>query len=146
MVAEYGHTSRPWPYPDQAAYASRLFQTPYRSQTARYGRLLEDIRNDTQRLEPFFGSARIVADMDRKRGQSLSYVTGLTSEEYDNTVSRIRENQAIVMWVQESMQERAASYRMALERLVIAAPSPMAVEVERALTLLQHRASSAYAS
>ena len=142
VLADYGATGRPWPYPDRAAYASRLFQTAYRSQTARYARLMEDIRNDVQRMDPFFASARIVADMDRKRGQSLAYVNGLTNEEHDNTVSRIRENEAIVRWVQQSVQERAASYRMALERLVIAAPSPMAVEAERALTLMQQRANA----
>ena len=142
VAAEYGRTGRPWPYPDRAAYASRLFQTPYRSQTARYSKLMEDIRNDVQRMGPFFASARIVADMDRKRGQRLAYVSGLANEEYDNTVSRIRENEAVVRWVQESVQERATSYRLALERLVIAAPSPMAVEAERALALLQQRANS----
>ncbi len=42
-------------------------------------------------------------------------------------------------WVQESLQERAESYRIALERMVIAAPSPVAVEAERALSLLQQR-------
>ena len=39
----------PWPYPDRSAYASRLFTTAYRSQTARYNRLIEDIRNDVMR-------------------------------------------------------------------------------------------------
>jgi hypothetical protein len=141
VISEYGLSSRPWPYPDRAAYASRLFQTPYRSQTARYGRLIEDIRNDVSRLDPFFASARIVSDMDKKRDRSLAYVSGLTQEEHANTVNRIRENEAIVLWVRESVRERVESYRIALERLVIAAPSPMAVEAERALALLQQRAA-----
>ena len=34
-------------------YASHLFQTAYRSQTARYNKLIEDIRNDVIRIEPF---------------------------------------------------------------------------------------------
>lgn len=140
VISEYGLSSRPWPYPDRAAYASRLFQTAYRSQTARYGRLIEDIRNDVTRLDLFFGSARIVSDLDRKRDKSLAYVSALTQEEHANTVTRMRENEAIVRWVQESVNERIASYRIALERMVIAAPSPIAVEAERALTLLQQRA------
>jgi hypothetical protein len=41
--------------------------------------------------------------------------------------------------VRGSLAERAASYKIALERLVIAAPSPVAVEAERSLTLLQQR-------
>ena len=40
------------------------------------------------------------------------------------------------------MNERVASYRIALERLVIAAPSPVAVEAERSLTLLEQRAAA----
>ena len=53
------------------AYASRLFQTAYRSQTARYNKLIEDIRNDVVRLDPFFSVAHYVADMDRKREKAL---------------------------------------------------------------------------
>ena len=33
VLGEVGAGSRPWPYPDRAAYASRLFTTAYRSQT-----------------------------------------------------------------------------------------------------------------
>jgi len=64
-IGEVGAGSRPWPYPDRSAYASRLFTTAYRSQTARYNRLIEDVRNDGMRVDPFFGSARYVVDMDR---------------------------------------------------------------------------------
>jgi hypothetical protein len=41
--------------------------------------------------------------------------------------------------VRAALHERAASYQIALERLVIAAPSPNAVEAERSLALLQQR-------
>jgi hypothetical protein len=142
VLRNAGLTSRPWPYPDRAAYASRLFQTAYRSQDARYNRLVEDIRNDVTRLDPFYRTAQTVTDRDQRRGRSLAYVSELSREEHQNTVTRMRENEAIIRWVGESVRERIASYRIALERLVIAAPSPMAVEAERALTLLQQRASA----
>ncbi|HEX3996413.1 MAG TPA: hypothetical protein VHX39_35020, partial [Acetobacteraceae bacterium] len=132
VVGEVGAGSRPWPYPDRAAYASRLFTTAYRSQTARYNRLMEDIRNDVVRLDPFFSSARYVIEMDRKREKALNYVHGLTQEEQDNTIQRMAENRNIVLWVKASLHERCESYRLALERMVIAAPSPLAVEAERA--------------
>jgi hypothetical protein len=141
-LAEWGGASRPYPYPDRAGYASRLFQTAYRSQTARYNKLIEDIRNDVTRLEPFFSAARYVTDMDRKREKALAYVSNLTQEEQVNTTQRIRENRNIVDWVQGALIERAAAYKVALERLVIAAPSQSAVEAERALALLQQRMSS----
>jgi hypothetical protein len=134
-LAQHGLAARPWPYPDRAAYASRLFQTPYRSQVARYNKLIEDIRLDVARLDPFFAAARHVSDMDRKRERSLAYVTNLSPEERHNTLQRIEENKAIVKWTQASLHERVASYQLALERLVIAAPSQVAVAAERAITL-----------
>jgi nitrate reductase assembly molybdenum cofactor insertion protein NarJ len=140
VLGEHGLKSRPWPYPDRGAYASRLFQTAYRSQTARYNKLIEDVRNDLMRIDPFFMAARYVADMDRKREQSMRHVSHLTEEERANTVQRMEENRAIVLWVQEALHERAASYRIALERLVIAAPAPVAVEAERTIILLEQRA------
>jgi hypothetical protein len=45
----------------------------------------------------------------------------------------------VVGWVQQSLINRAAAYRYALERLVIATPTPLAVDTERSLTLLQTR-------
>lgn len=142
VLAEHGLAPRPWPHPDRAAYASRLFQTAYRSQMARYNKLMEDMRNDIVRIEPFFAVARHVANMDGKREKGLAYVSGLTAEERHNTLQRIAENRAIVRWVGDSLNERVASYRIALERLVIAAPSPVAVDAERTLTLLQQRISA----
>jgi hypothetical protein len=141
-LGEFGAGRRDWPYPDRSAYASRLFTTAYRSQTARYNRLIEDIRNDVIRLDPFFAAARYVLDMDRKRERSMAYVSRLTEEERVNTLNRMEENRNVVLWVQGSLQERAASYRLALERMVIAAPSPVAVEAERALNLLSQRLAS----
>jgi len=139
VLGEYDLKNQPWPYPDRAAYALRLMQTAYRSQTARYNKLIEDIRNDVVQLDPFFAAAHYVADMDSKREKSLAYVSRLTPQERNEALKRIGENRAIVLWVRGSLAERAASYKIALERLVIAAPSPVAVEAERSLTLLQQR-------
>jgi hypothetical protein len=141
VLGEHGLGNRDWPYPDRVAYASRLFTTAYRSQTARYNKLIEDIRNDTMRLDPFFATARYVGEMDNKRERAMAYVSQLTEEERANTVQRMAENRNIVRWVQGSLHERAASYKLALERMVIAAPSPVAVEAERALGLLEKRIS-----
>jgi hypothetical protein len=42
----------------------------------------------------------------------------------------------VIGWVQRALIERSLAYCYALQRLVIATPAPMAVEVERSLTLL----------
>jgi hypothetical protein len=102
-----------------------------------YARLTDDIRNDTERIDPFVAAAGKVIDLDRKREQSLAYVSTLAVEEVANAKARIAENVLIVDWVRWCLTERAAAYRFALERLVIATPSPKAVDAERALVELE---------
>ena len=142
VLGEYGMTRvfrSDWYFCDPTAYAARLMTAYVRSETTRYARLNEDIRNDVVRIDSFFTLARRVVDIDRKREQSLAYVSALSEAEIANAQARVGENILTVGWVQRSLVERVASYRFALERLVIVTPSPMAVEVERSLTLLQAR-------
>ena len=95
------------------------------------------IRNDVLRIEPFFSVAQRVIDIDRKREKSLSYVAVLSAAKIANAKARMAENFLVVAWVQQSLTERAAAYRFALERLIVAVPSPFGIEAERSLTLLQ---------
>jgi hypothetical protein len=141
VLREFGYNRQDRSYPRPSEYASRLLTTAYRSQTARYNRLIEDIRSDVIRLDPFFATAHYVIDMDVKREKSLAYVANVTNDARASALQRIAENRAIVQWVEGSLQERAAAYKIALDRMVIAAPSPVAVEAERALTLLHQRIS-----
>jgi len=119
------------------AYANHLLSEAYRSPSARYEKLTDDIRDDTTRLPQFFETAGRVVDMDGKRRKSLAYISGLTEGERLNARRRIEENARIVGMVRASLAERASAYRFALERLVVSTPSPQAVEVERALNQLQ---------
>jgi len=140
VLAEYGLTGvSDMPYPDRSAYATRLLSTPVRSHTARYAKLIEDVRNDVVRVDPFFAVARYVVDMDKKREQGLSRFTASNKDSRDDARARIAENVAVIAWVQKSLRAREASYQLALERLVVEAPSPMAAEAERSLTLMQTR-------
>ena len=124
---------------DCFAYARRLVAIPARSETMRYARLQDDIRNDLVRLDDFVPLVRRVADMDRKRDQSLAYVSGLQPWELAKAKERIFENGRIIARVHRALDERAACYRFTLERLVISAPSPAAAPVERALNELIKR-------
>jgi hypothetical protein len=142
VLNEWGmtHYFRPeWYHCDPTAYAARLMNAYVRSETARYFRLNEDIRNDVGRIQPFFAVARRVLEMDGKREQTLPSVAVLSEPEVANAKARIGENVLVVGWVQTSLAQRAESYRFALERLFVAVPSPPAVEVERSLTLLLTR-------
>jgi hypothetical protein len=140
VLAEYGVIGAAnTPYPDRSAYAEKLLSTPVRSHTARYAKLVEDIRNDVGRIDPFFSVARYVIDMDRKREQSLKRFAVANKNSREDARARVAENIAVIDWVQKSMYARARSYQLALERLVVESPSPMAAEGERSLTLLQTR-------
>lgn len=121
---------------DRTAYAKNLLETPFRSATARYNKLSDDIRNDIVRVEPFMTVARTVADLDMKRHKSMQYVAQLGRGEEVNAFRRMRENRLLVEWVEQSLVDRAAEYRFALERLVIAYPSRSAVDAEQALNHL----------
>jgi hypothetical protein len=122
---------------DRTAYFNHLMGVNDRSSAARYAQLIEDIRNDSTRLPQFFETAGRVLDLDGKRRKSMAYVSSLSDHERNEALTRIRENARIVAMVRTSLTQRTASYRYALERLVIMIPSPQAADTERALNRLQ---------
>jgi hypothetical protein len=121
---------------DHTEYARMLLWTPSRSE-ASYNRLLEDMAGDGHLVGPFVAVACTIADLDFKRERSLAYVSELSEGEAANAFGRIRENRMVTEWVHRALHGRLASYRYALERLVIAVPSPLAIEAERAHKRLQ---------
>jgi hypothetical protein len=108
-----------------------------RSPSAAYARLIDDIRNDTTRLSQFFETAGRVIDIDQKRQKSLAYVSPLNKAERANALRRVRENINVLDIVRISLANRVASYRFALEHLVIMTPQIQAVDAERLLNQLQ---------
>jgi len=122
---------------DHRKYLDRIMEECHRSISAVYARLIDDIRNDTTRLSQFFETAGRVIDIDQKRQKSLAYVPVLSKGELANALRRIRENVHVVDIVHISLANRVASYRFALEHLVIMTPSVQAVEAERLLNQLQ---------
>jgi hypothetical protein len=124
---------------DRAAYWRNLHEDERRSEASAYSKLITDAREDVIRLEPFFAIAARVADMDRKRDAVLALASSSDTGERSNARRRNQDNIAIVMRVCRALGERMISYNYALERLVIQAPSSMAADGERALTLLHTR-------
>lgn len=124
-------------YYDHTEYARMLLWTPARSEASSYNRLIEDLDSDGRLVGPFVAVACAVADLDLKRERSFAYVSELSEGEAGNAFGRIRENRLITAWVHRALYWRLASYRYALERLVIAVPSGRAVGAERALARFQ---------
>ena len=138
IAAEYGTIKRAQrEHFDRAAYATHLFSDSYRSPSARYARLIDDIRDDATRLPQFFETATRVLDIDNKRRQSLAYISHLSVYERNEALRRNYVNAAIVSLVRTRLHQRVASYRFALERLVLMTPSRQAAQVELALRQLQ---------
>lgn len=124
---------------DLQKYAGTILDMPYRSATARYARLVDDIRADSLRVTPFFTVAKRVIDMDIARERSLVGVTGLTPAEREIAMARIAENRMLIGWVYRRLGERSRAYRYALERLFLKTPAPAAVDAERALRSYEER-------
>src|SRR3954453_13088596 len=134
VFGDYQPLPSPWRQKvvfDRTTYGRALIDEPHRSHTSRYQQLIEDVRNDITRFEPFFASAARVIELDRKRNASLKLVSELSPRERDDAVARMEENTLIVQWVQQCLERRISSYRWALERMVIQAPDNIAADADR---------------
>jgi hypothetical protein len=124
---------------DRPAYYAHLMGEFHRSSAGRYNLLIDDIRNDIVRVEPFFSAARRVADLDHRREKSMQFIADLTPEERISALARVGENSLTIAWVHQSLEQRCASYRFALEHLAVAEPEPLAGQAEYVLTQLQQQ-------
>ena len=124
---------------DPTVYYARLQGSFHRSSAARYSQLIDDVRNDIVRIDPFLAIARRVVDLDRRREAAMALVTGLTPRERFDTQARVGENALVIAWVQHALVERCASYRFALEHLAVAEPEPAAADADHVLTQLQQK-------
>ncbi len=134
VFGDYQPLPSPWrqnaPF-DRTAYGRMLIDEPHRSHSSRYAQLMEDVRDDITRFEPFFADAVRVLELDKKRNASLALVSELSPRERADAVARMQENTLIVQWVQQCLERRISSYRWALERLVIQAPDNVAADADR---------------
>jgi hypothetical protein len=134
VFGDYKPLPSPWrqePVFDRTAYGRTLIDEPHRSHSSRYAQLMEDVRDDITRFEPFFANAVRVIDLDKKRNASLSHISELSPRERADAAARMQENSLIVQWVQQCLERRISSYRWALERLVIQAPDNIAADADR---------------
>ena len=139
VFGDYQVVASPWREKvafDRTAYGRQLIDEPHRSHASRYSQLIDDVRDDITRFEPFYSTAARVLDLDRKRNASLAHVSQLSPREHADAVARMEENTLIVQWVQQCQERRISSYRWALERLVVQAPDGMAAEADRLLNEL----------
>src|SRR5271170_5762639 len=93
VFGDYKPLASPWrqgaPAFDRSAYGRMLIDEPHRSDASRYAQLIDDVRDDLTRFEPFFATAARVLDLDRKRNASLAHVSQLSPRERADTVARM---------------------------------------------------------
>jgi len=143
VFGDYQPLPAPWRHEiafDRTAYGRLLIDEPHRSHSSRYAQLIEDVRDDLTRTEPFFQVARRILDMDSKRHQARSLIPDLSPREREDTAARLAENALVIKWVQQCITQRASSYRWALERLAIQAPDSMVAEADRLIAELEAQA------
>ena len=66
---------------DRTMYGRNLIDEPHRSHMSRYSVLIDDVRSDITRFEPFYTAAARVLELDRKRNASLKMVSELSPRE-----------------------------------------------------------------
>jgi hypothetical protein len=124
---------------DPTIYYAHLQAQLYRSSAARYNQIIDDIRDDIVRIDPFFVIARKVADLDRRRQAAVAQVRSLTPGERFNADARVAENSLTIAWVHASLNQRCAGYRFAIERMAVAEPELAAGDADRLLTELSQK-------
>lgn len=124
---------------DTRSYGDFLIARAYRSHSARYAQLIDDIRADMGLVGPFFAAAQRVLDADGVRQKSFRYVSPALAGRIEVAQQRVAENRVLIAEAYRRFRERIASYRFALETLLVMSPSPAAVEAERVLRLLEER-------
>src|SRR5258707_5769974 len=70
VFGDYQPLPSPWRQQvifDRTAYGRALIDEPHRSFSSRYSQLIDDVRDDMQRFEPFLSSAIHVIEVDSKR-------------------------------------------------------------------------------
>jgi len=146
VFGDYKPIESPWRQNvafDRTAYGKLLIDEPHRSHASRYAVLMDDVRDDILRFEAFYSTASRVVELDRKRAASLRLVSALEPKERADAGARMDENALIVQWVEQCLQRRVASYKWALERLVIHAPDGAAANADMLINRLASQANAA---
>ncbi|WP_332684336.1 hypothetical protein [Bosea sp. (in: a-proteobacteria)] len=118
-------------------YHRALVSGAFASQVSRYNRLAEDAGADRALLGPFRANAIRVVNADRARLRTLGASALVSAEAHDPAQERVIENEGLILWVCERLGFRLASYRYALDNLVVEMPSREAVRAERAIMALE---------
>ena len=115
------------------AYYDWLHGARFASSRVRFNRLAEDVRLDTQMMQPTFRAICAVLEVDRQRRAALDNIGTATGPDVE---ARRLENKAIIDWFVRSATERYEAYNYALDHLLVETPHQEAVTANAELNLL----------
>ena len=138
VVYEYGTKKsfqrKLWAF-DPTAYYRHLQANCCAPASARYNQLIDDIRNDIVRIEPFFMAARRVVDLDRRREASMEQIASLTSRRtYQRPGAHRREQLDHRLGAQTRSTKDAPVIVLRSNISRSAEPEPVAAVADRVLT------------
>jgi hypothetical protein len=122
---------------DPRSYFAALTSGSFRSEYSRYRRLAEDATADAQLIPAFRQAATRVAASDVVRMRVAETSPAIEPPKPERAAARVAENEGLVAWVRERLRHRVASYRWALDNLVVEMPAREAIMAERAILLLE---------
>lgn len=116
---------------DPSRYHRFLMSGDFASTQSRWNRVIDDMEGDRELIAPFCAVAARVrgADIDRLRALERN-AEGATKLRGD-TEARIVENGQVMSWVWNAVGYRTASYRFAIDRLELEAPSARLLDANR---------------
>ncbi|WP_316858056.1 hypothetical protein [uncultured Cohaesibacter sp.] len=121
---------------DPKRYYWAMRAEKYSSHHARYNRVINDIRSDRESLGLFVPAAEQVIEVDNQRIAAVARKPDLDPREMKNAYARVDENRRFLEWVWRSLKYRMAAYAYAIKKLEIETPSPLVVDANQELKLL----------
>lgn len=126
-----------WQVQSPAHYHAALLSDRFRSEHSRYRRLAEDAVADMALVRPFRRLAERVAGSDKARLATVALSPNIHPPAPRHALARVAENEGLAAWVRERLRYRLASYRYALDNLVVELPSAESIHAERAILALE---------
>lgn len=129
---------------DRGRYHGYLLSDGRRSTESLWSRVVADAYGDAELVPPFCDVASRVRKADFERLGALRRQGIVEADLNDGAEARVAENEEIVAWVWHALGYRAASYRYAIDRFQVEAPSDQFFAANRAyMTLVASRCTGA---
>lgn len=118
---------------DPERYHRFLMEGDFASTESRWNRVIDDMAADRALIPPFCAAAARVRAADITRMKAASGATDKLQPLVKNAEARVADNNRTMAWVWNAIGYRTASYRDAIDRLEIEAPSARLAEARHGL-------------